>query len=463
MSSRAKFIAALMLPLLCLTAGAQVAPIPPSGTEQGAGPEAQPASEVVPDRRPLSGAQDGGLGIPVHLHGTLEPRIAVSQAAGSNAALKPGEGRGYGALTSVAGEAQLLQFWRNGQLYYDVAARYDSLNDFIHLHSLAISHRLTGRRASFLLSNEFGYTPVTDFGFAGMQGVVGLGSGGLGVLGRGQAGASNYGTPSLNASLNPNQSIMTQLASRIANTSAAELEYRLTARSSVTATASHGLIRSLESELLAVNQYNGGLGYNFALTRRTDVALTYGYGRFDYADTGRRIHSHSIAVLLGRTLLGQLRITGGGGAQRFNIRDPHGRTHDITWDTRAGLQYRRGSRSVAAEWIRGVTAGSGVLDGTITNNVNLASNWQLTQLWAAYLMVGYAHNKALKTHGYFESEYVGVGLNRRLGRYLGVYFDYNMQHQKGVAVCAKPICGAAFLQHLFSVGLTWTPRPVGIF
>ncbi|MBZ5567610.1 MAG: hypothetical protein LAN64_07130 [Acidobacteriia bacterium] len=441
-------------------------PMPsPATQDQTAPPDADAGVALVPDNRPLSGAQAGGLGVPASEHSNVVFGFAASETVNSNSNYVAGSQNAYNGGANVAGNVQMSEYWRRGQLFYQGAASYNSQRDEVfQTHRVLVSEKFVGRRVSFLLSNQFGYTPATDFGSAGMEGLLGMNLGG-GISGFGSLpqGAASAGVATLNSSYIPNQSILTAPSARIDDTTVGELEYRLNFRNSVTLTGSYGLLHPINEDLLDTRQYNANFGYNYLVSPRTTMAWAYGYTRMDFSALDRAIDSHTVSMMYGRTLVGQLRFTADVGAQFYNIDDPLTSQHDITWSSHAGLAYAIGKTSLNTDWMRSVSAGSGVLPGAQTNSVTFRAGRRIASAWNVLVTGGYAHNTGLGTQQSFETEYAGVGVNRRFGRYLGMYFNYNLQHQKGSAACTAQGCGIAFQQHVFSIGFNWTSRPIGIF
>lgn len=471
MRQNAKLAVLLLLALVTVAVGWAQQDVPPQNApgpatqDQTSAPDTGSAATVVPDNRPLTGAQEGGLGLPANFHSNMVFRMAASETVNSNSDFLGGDSNRYNGGGNIAGNVEVSHYWRRGQIFYQGGAAYNSRRgDVFQTHSLVASQKFTGPRLSFLLSDQFRYTPAADFGAAGMEGLLGMdtlgGISGFGTLGQ---SARTAGVATLNSSFVPNQSVLTAPSGRINNTVVGEVEYRLNFRQSVTMTGSYGLLHAMDSDLLETRQYNAAFGYNYLVNANTTVAANYDYTRLDYSVFDRAVNSHSVGLMFGRTLLGRLRFTAGGGGQFYTIDDPGISQSDLTWNSNAGLQYSLGRLSLRADWMRSVTAGSGVLPGAETNSVTVRGERQFAGVWNLLVNAGYADNKGLGSPQGFETEYVGAGVNRRLGRHVGMFANYNLQHQKGSAACTARGCGIAFMQHVFSIGLNWISQPIGIF
>jgi hypothetical protein len=451
-----RLFCAIAVVTMAVSAGAQEAE-PGSGSETAA-----QAPTLTPDDSPLSGARERGLGLPLNLHSYIVPRLTFSQSLSSNPPLAATTRESYRGFTSVAGDVQVQHYFsRSGELSYVGAARYNSYReDVLTTHGLRVSQRVAGRQWSLMLSDQLSYTPASDFGYAGMEGLMGsVPGGGLAALGK--FGLGNVA--GVNPALLANQSILTQPSGRISNTSVGEVGYRIDARNSLTVTGSHTLLHSLDAALLEIRQYNATAGYNYTLNPHTGWALTYGYGLFQYPDSGRDISTHTVGMTLGHQLLGKLNLTASAASQVYEISEPTLLMRDLTWNSRVGLRYGLKKTQLALNYLRTITGGSGVLAGAKTSDVRFSASRTFARQWHTSADFGYAHNTALTTSRSFESKYVGAGLSRQIVSNLALYLHYSLQHQKTNTACVGLACGIPTLQHTLSLGINWTPRPIGIF
>jgi hypothetical protein len=108
------------------------------------------------------------------------------------------------------------------------------------------------------------------------------------------------------------------------------------------------------------------------------------------------------------------------------------------------------------------------MNGAQTHSVQMTLTQRLSRVWSGSLDAGFSRNSALQgtttpTNTVFNSWYGGFTLNRPLGRYTRVYFDYHLYRQSGTndAACITGgICSStSLLNHQFGVGFNFHTRP----
>jgi len=421
---------------------------------------------IVPDNRPLSGAEQYGLGTPSGRRSTLGGSVQFRESADTNSTSTPGGSTDIQSVSYLTGNFGLRRLWRTSELamtYSGGGVLYNTRSDLNEVfHQVGISERVTLRRWGFLLSDQVGYLPESSFGFNGLGTPIAINSG-LGGFG------SQFSN--LNPIFDPNQSILTGRARRISNVVVGEVQYSVSARTSVTATASYGLLHFMGAGFIDDRNWAVHGGYNYALNARDTLGVTYAYSQFSFNTNDTKIDNHSVQLAYGRRITGRLALQVGAGPQITtfqNVTTSPGT--QISWGAGASLHYKRSRSGYFLSYLRGVTGGVGLFEGAQRDEVQAGVTRQLTRTWNGSVSAGYARNSAIGqlTPGLTQevklnSWTAGAGLDRPLGRRMSVFFNYNFQHQNSdTSICIAGGCGTVLVRHQFGVGLNWTIRPIAI-
>jgi len=139
--------------------------------------------------------------------------------------------------------------------------------------------------------------------------------------------------------------------------------------------------------------------------------------------------------------------------------------------------------SLSASYSHGVTGGSGVLAGSVTNSTSGSVSQRLTQALTGTFTVGYSRNQGvvipglngtagtgyciplqtgncLSSNQTYDYVFGGAGLSRSLGRSATIYGHYQVNYQNSSAsFCLTVTCGRSYIQHQISLSLGWRPQP----
>jgi hypothetical protein len=430
--------------------------------------EARPGTAVV---APLSGAHDLSPGVEGELRSYLLPSLQWTGFGDTNSSNAPGGSRRE-ALNTVLGSITLQRVGRHSQLNLDYAGggffygrRLESglstkslTNGMIH--RAGFTQVLAGERWKLLLDDRLIYLPESPFGFGGFAG--------LGSFAGGMGGAYLADAPALNPMLDQNQTVLTGRSERLSNVVATQAEYRPGARSALTVTGTYGALWFLDSPLID-NRYWGLLaGYNFALSRRDVLALTYGHYLYQLGVGNREILNRGFQLAYGRKITGRLSLELSGGPMANDVAKPlGGSVLKSFWNTYDSLQYRFRRGSVAVSFRRQMTGGSGVLLGAESRVAQFSAGRQLWRTAHFSLNLGHAYNQSLTQESSasrrtkYEAWQGGATLSRELGRYMSFYVNYNVQRQiANNPLCFGDNCGTTVLRHVGGVGINWHGRPI---
>lgn len=316
-------------------------------------------------------------------------------------------------------------------------------------HSLVAMETLRSHHWRLQLADQFSYLPEAGFGFVGFSGLNTFG-----VI----PGGGFIGSPFVNNTFIPSQTILTGNSRRISNAATTEVEYGR-GRSTVTATAVYGTLHFFDSGFLDSNSLTVLAGYNYSLTRRDIVAITGLYSDFKFNSGLPGITNRGFQLSYGRKVARSLYLQAGGGA--FTSRSTVagvGNTSRSTWSTFTSVQYLVSKGSLGLIYSRSPTTGSGVLLGAENDYLSLIASRQLSHTYFASVDAGYAHNSALfhNTTGNHQSKFngwqSGLTLSRNFGERFNAYLYGNVLQQLSG--------GSNVFRYTVGVGLNWHGRPI---
>jgi hypothetical protein len=436
--------------------GAPAQPLPPlpagsDSNQTSLGANSGSASvPAQPDTHVLSGAETLGLGSLHRLTRIFDPALQVSEFGETGVVA----GKTL-SVTSVGGSLDVEHHWRRSDL--TVAYRggdtfyrpsfYGTPN--LPYHNGTISERVFLGRWTLLLRDDVLYSWGSSFG--------GLFAGGATVLGE------NSSLSNIQPSLTSSGTIQTALARQIYNTAVTEADYAFTRRTTLTFAGSYGLQHFLDSGYIDSQNATGRLGYNYALSGKNNLALTYDHNLTTFTGVSSRLESDLVQAAFGRKITGRLAFQIAAGPQllhfyHFGLSN----TKQLTWSASSSLSYERPRTTYSLSYFRGVSAGSGVFFGSRMETVTATGRRELTKRWSASIYGGYASNHALVPAAVFASNFdnwfAGARLNRPIGRQLSFGLSYVFEQQtSGVGSCPVRSCGLPGSFSQYGLTLEWHP------
>lgn len=454
------------------------APPPPSapGTEPSTavnnpGATESPSEQMQPDTHPLGGAYLFTLGSPFEGgRSFFQPAFSIGEAGETNASGVPGN-QNLTMLTIPMASFSLVHQSRTNELslgYLGGGFIYDNGGGIpdSSFHAFNLTDGIKFRRWNLNFSDIFSYLPSASFGFGGLGIFGGLSSGFF------SGTSTSGGMGAINPMYSNNQSILGNGLSAYNNTALAQATYSATARTSVSMAGSYGILTSGSGQTGFFDGHNlfGLFGVGHALTARDTIGFTYSYGSFSYSGLQESFHTQRIDLAYGRKLTGRLALQLYGGPEILTFRTLAGPSTTQTSVNGSGsLSYLRGRNSFSIYGGRYASSGSGVYAGAQTEIIDGSWNRQLTRWWAASLSVGYSRNSSFKALANTAETHYGYGfadlvLNRAIGRYLRltVGYEYQRQRTNRGSACTTTFCAGNLTDQIFGVGLTITPRPIGL-
>lgn len=413
-------------------------------------------------RNPLTGAEAFLFGNNEEAHNFFQPRVDYYAQSNSNGFYTVGTAKIvtfysiYGGLKldRTSGRSEFtLDYSGGGMLVPGIS----SMNSLMEQFTASETHRW--RRWTLLLNDQYSYLPESAFGST---------IGDLGNFGAGISGAFGQGLSYLNSAFSPNQSVLTPNGRRISNDFLSQVEYKLSPRSSLTATGSYGILRFAGPALFNNSEAIFQFGYNHQLSRRETIGLLYRYG-------GIRLSGRGLAVLDYATQLSFERQFG----ERLVLRLAVG--PEVT-ATRVGmtgsktvvfpgidgsLHYNLHQTDLGLSYLQSVTGGAGVLPGAETSAVSASVGRTVRRFWHGSVGFGYAVNQALATESVFtpgqrfDTWFTSFQISRPVGRDISLFLDYTERRQTSrLPFCTGPVCGPNPSGHQITLGVSWQRRPM---
>lgn len=436
--------------------GVPAQPLPPlqangDSNQSSLGANGSSASgPAQPDTHVLSGAETLGLGSLHRLTRIFDPALQFSEFG------ETGIAAGKTLSVTSLGSLDVEQRWRRS----DLTVNYRGGDTFyqpslygipnLPYHNATISQRIFLGRWTLLLRDDLQYSWGSSFG--------GLFAGGATAL------DENRSLGAIQPSLTASGTIQTALARQIYTTALSEADYAFTRRTTLTFVGSYGLQHFLDSGYIDSQNATGRVGYNYALSGKNSLALTYDHNLTTFTGVSGRLETDSVQAAFGRKITGRWAFQLAAGPQflhfhHFGLNN----TKQSSWSAFSSLSYEGRRTTYSLSYSRGVTAGSGVFFGSRTETVTATARRELTKLWSASVYGGYASNHSLVPIPVFASNFdnwfAGARLNRPIGRQFSFGLSYEFEQQSsGVGICPVLSCGlpASFSQY----GLTFEWHPL---
>jgi len=412
-----------------------------------------PAEEAHPDAGPVTGMLPLTLGTFGTERSFLTPSFRFSQTVDSDPTVVAGVSDAV-PTTNLSANAVLQQIWTRSRFSLDytgggsIYAGHSDLNSIFQVARIRQSFQF--RRWSLTLADDVADVPESAFGYPGL---------------------SSLGASSFVSGTAPNQTILTNHAEQITNTTVGQVSYELNSRSSLTVAGNFGLLRFPGSSLLDSNQGGIQVGYNYNLDPRDSLGVSYGLNliRYPGPSASQKLDSHNVQLAFGRRITGRLALRVSAGPQINQIDDPTLRpvsnVSNVTWMAQSSLLYRLRATQVELSYAHTVNAGAGILGIAKTDEVLGSLTTRLTRTLYGSLHAGYAHNTNPLAAGgapnpAFNTEFVDARLERPLAHRATGFLTYSFQHQAAnVLECGPALCGD-LNRHIGGVGVEWHMRPM---
>ena len=439
-----------------------------SGADNGDEDEAPNPQLVQPDTRSLTGVEDLSLGSMALEHSYWQPRLALSETVDSNPGSTSAGNGSWGTWTSllggvdihrISGQSELLLSYTGGGMFS--TGNSDATNGVVQ--ELSFKDKYSFRRSTLSVFDQLSYLPESSFGFAGTAGA--------GLPGVGTGGGVGSG-------FTPGQSILTPEGQNLANASAVELDTRLTSRTSLTFVGGYSLLHYFDNNLLNYGDASFQAGYNYQISRRNTVAVSYNFSAFRYSNVDQSLNLNTIQGSYARRVTGKLAFQISAGPQFASSTFPitsstsstatgTASTSQLYWTLNTALQYQLRRAAISASYNHGVSGGSGVLAGAETDIATGSINDRVARTFNVGFTAGYSRNKGIAvSSGSSEAQsysywFAGVNVAHTIGRSLDIFANYQLQYQNGNTTgCVGSTCSTNITRNQIMFGLNLHKQPI---
>ena len=417
--------------------------------------------DLQPDYTPLTGMLNAGLGFPEIKHSYWVPGIQFSSTVQSNSYNSSSTSGWYGN-NYVAGNLSLLEAWSRSQLALNYSGGgYFSTNSAQGnnwYQQLAFAQSFQLNRWLIQIFDQFSYLPQSAFGFG-----VGTNLGAPGV-----GGALGPTIPGLGSNYNPNQTIFTGVGPSYSNAAVVQATYQLSRRSSITASGSYGILNYVNPGNIDTNSVFGSLGYNYQISHKDTIGLFYQFSSYHFVGNPQAYGSQVVSAAYSRKITGRLALSLYAGPQFTSLRIPVGTTSStVRGYASAFLNYGFEKGAISGSYLHGLSGGSGVLTGSVLDQVYFSAGRQISRIWSASANVGYAHNRTVinsalaASNPSYNNWFAGGGIGRPFGRNINFSIGYSANFGNYNPGCSGPGCGSSptATYQIVNVNVQWHTRP----
>lgn len=419
---------------------------PPPAVATGAQEDANAAPQDVksPQQQPaLSGLE---LFDENALHDQLSFSGQISGIADSRSRQTP-DGAHFGFASQVGGQARFEHNWRQSSILADysggISTGDQSANLGQNYEELGLTQLLWRGRWHFMAGGHFTYLPESDFGFNVFRSIPDV-------------------TATLNGSAVPSRTVFTQPTVQLHESAVSEVDYLLDRLSSISIYGVYSRQSFDSRDLLDSNQINATFGYNHILNPRDSIAVSYSFGQFDFDNTSAQLQTHSIQLFYAHRLGRKMGIKISAGPQLRSFQHVNGNNLGIHAAVAgsAELDYQLRRTHLNFGYLRQTTSGSGVLVGSLVDQVSMSADRQLNKAWHGALSMAYARTSHLESfmpapQQRFDAAYAVIKLDRRLGRTVEGFISYGVQIQNTPNGASNL---AYYTRHLVTIGFLFHPR-----
>lgn len=445
-----------------------MAPIPAirsplaSATDNGDTDETPTSQQILPDTRSLTGVEDLSLGSMPVTHSYWQPFVSFSETGDSNPDYATVSDWGtwtsfYGGVDvhKTSSISDLVVGYLGGGMFSNGGTAQNGVIQQLHFKD-----KFSFRRSTFSVFEQLGYLPESSFGFAGL-------------VGAGVPGESGSG---LGTGFTAGQSILTPRGQNLTSSTAVEWDTRLSPRTTLTFVGDYALYRYFENDLSNSGNATFQAGYNYQLTRKDTIAVSYLFGAFRYSNANQSINTNTILVSYGRRITGRLAFQVAAGPQFTSSSSPiTGSTSPsgpistsasaVNLALNTSLQFQLRRALLSATYSHGVTGGSGVLAGAETNVVFGSVSGQVTRKVQALWNAGYSRNDGFAVGSasaqIYNYWFTGVNLSRTFGRSLDMFMNYEFQYQDNSTIgCVGTACSTGVTRNQVALGMNLHKQPI---
>jgi len=349
-------------------------------------------------------------------------------------------------LTSVSGNAGYLSNSTRNPFRLTFSGGYSYVttgkqsSPFVNL---TLSQTLASRNWTLMLNNAFRYLPEAPT--TGLSGLANLG---------------DLGQP---IPVTGGLDILTPYSQRVINTSSVDVDRKLTGSTDLTGTGSYSFQRFLDPSILGndYNQVAGQFGVKHRLDALSSFTVSYDFTRFSYINVNFSFISQGGSLQYTRQWTRRFNTDVSAGPQVHSSSNTALGGSSLTFASNLSATYLLERGSINATYVRGVQGGSGVTQGSSADTLRGDLTHRLGEYSNITFDATYARHHQLFVANSFAANTIsgGVQASHTISPKFSVYASYIAQHQsaRGSITNSGTFSG---LNQTFSVGLTYSPRPI---
>ncbi len=325
-----------------------------------------------------------------------------------------------------------------------------------YYQSLSVSQGYVTKSWVFGLSDSVSYLPQSPT--VGLSGIPGTGDVGL--------------TPIENG-LQPSQDILSIGNARISNDVSGTAERRLDAFTSVSGSASYGILRFFGDGGLDSSQISADVAANRRIDGRSSASLAVTYGTFKYSSLGdgASFVTRGLSASYQRQLSRSINASVTGGPEWISSSSTLGIPSRAIFSGGAGLSYVVRAYNASISYSRGINGGSGVVPGGVSDSIIGSLQRPFGTAWAASANVGFARTQGisdgstpsnlqalgLTTTGEYKSTFAGAQVSKRLSRSFSAFASYTALNQSSSQTQGASVALDGVVQS-FALGISYFPH-----
>lgn len=325
--------------------------------------------------------------------------------------------------------------------------------------NLAISQSLIKGRWIFNVTDSFSFLPQSPV--TGVAGVPGINNPGT--------------TPIDGPSQGPAGGVLTYSGNRLSNMISGTLERQLTGRTSISGSGYWSILHFLDKNAgLDTSVTSGQVALNHRLDARNTVSLSAMYSTFDTTNffslfppgfpNDITYQTKGINVSYSRLWTRSLSTSVSVGPMWIQSSAAPLIPNQLNYYLNASLGYRRRIMNYALQYTHGVSGGSGVQPGALSDSVTGSASRSFGRQWSGSAVLAYVRTTGLVTltpqltplNGVTDTEYGTLQVNHGFTRTISGYASYTAQNQTLNQIYSTNAFNG--LSHIFGIGITWTPQ-----
>ncbi len=374
----------------------------------------------------------------------LSVAAQFSEFADSTAHQTP-QGPGFGMISQFGTQMQFQRTWRHASLLagysggFSPGPRSSTAQNY---QEVGLTQMFTYGRWHFLAGGRFTYLPESGFGFNAFRSILDV-------------------NLSLNPRVTPSQSVFTQPTTQFDEIGMAQADYSLSRLSSIVVFATYNRQTFDSHALFGNNELSTTLSYNHVLNARSSVAASYSFGEFGFDSTPLQFQTHSVQLFYGRRLSPQISLQLSAGPQLRTLQNTVVNAGiDAVIVGSADLDFQFKHTHLGLGYSRQTSGGSGVLAGSLVDQVTASADRDLSRYWHGAASLSYAHTGSLDEFNSlarqrFNSVYAAVRLERNFGRNTAGFISYGVQIQNSSSAASDLLFPS---RQLVTLGLIFRPR-----